>query len=59
MSIEDVKATIRRGDQALTAASTGVEKIGVDLAEVTALAVEVLHDSGPIQAEPGTHSSGG
>lgn len=45
MSIGDVKAELRNGNQSLNQAKTTIEGIGADLAEVSGLALAALHDS--------------
>lgn len=45
MSIGDVKAELRTGNQSLNQAKTTIEGIGADLAEVSSLALATLHDS--------------
>jgi hypothetical protein len=42
MSIDEVKATIRAGEQALDEARTTMERVGAELAEATGLALAVL-----------------
>ncbi|MEK8107666.1 hypothetical protein NKG94_26280 [Micromonospora sp. M12] len=45
MTIGDVKATIRKGDQALDNARMSIEKAHARLADATALAIATLQDS--------------
>ena len=55
MSIEDVKATIRQGTQALDEAKGTIEKAGTSLTDATGLALATLHDSSHEHASEARH----
>ncbi|MFF0230418.1 hypothetical protein [Micromonospora sp. NPDC005254] len=58
MTIGDVKATIRKGDQALDNARMSIEKANARLADASALAIASLHDSQSDEAQESRRALG-